>query len=54
MPTTTSNINLQTTGYTITVGEIIDEFAKAKSRQAKKIILEKLTIFYFNNQQSIF
>jgi len=41
MPTTTSNINLQTTGYTITVGEIIDEFAKAKSRQAKKIILEK-------------
>ena len=36
MPTTTSNINLQTTGYTITVGEIIDEFAKAKSRQAKK------------------
>jgi len=36
MPTTTSNINLQTTGYTITVGEIIDEFEKAKNRQAKK------------------
>ena len=41
MPTTTSNINLQTTGYTITVGEIIDEFEKAKTRKAKKEILEK-------------
>jgi hypothetical protein len=41
MPTTTSNINLQTTGYTITVGEIIDEFEKAKNRQAKKEVLEK-------------
>ena len=41
MPTTTSNINLQTTGYTITVGEIIDEFEKAKNRQAKKVVLEK-------------
>ena len=41
MPTTTSNINLQTTGYTITVGEIIDVFEKAKNRQAKKEVLEK-------------
>ena len=41
MPTTTSNINLQTTGYTITVGEIIDEFEKAKNRQAKKEVLQK-------------
>ena len=41
MPTTTRNINLQSTGYTITVGEIIGEFEKAKSRQAKKTVLEK-------------
>ena len=28
-------------GYTITIGEIIGEFEKAKSRQAKKAVLEK-------------
>ena len=39
MPTTT-NI-LKTPSYTITVGEIIGEFEKAKSRQAKKEVLEK-------------
>ena len=41
MVITTKNINLQSTGYTITVGEIIDEFEKAKNRQAKKVVLEK-------------
>jgi len=41
MPTTTSNINLQSTGYTLTIGEIFDKFEKAKSRKAKKEILEK-------------
>jgi len=41
MVITTKNINLQSTGYTITVGEIIIEFEKAKSRQAKKEVLEK-------------
>ena len=38
---TTKNINMQTPAYTITVGEIIGEFEKAKSRQAKKEVLEK-------------
>ena len=38
---TTRNINKQTPAYTITVGEIIDEFEKAKNRQAKKEVLEK-------------
>ena len=38
---TTRNINKQTPAYTITVGEIIDEFEKAKNRQAKKVVLEK-------------
>ena len=38
--TTTAGKNL-TPAYTITIGEIIDEFEKAKSRQAKKTILEK-------------
>ena len=41
MPTTTKNMNLQTPAYTITVGEIIGEFEKAKSRQAKKAVLVK-------------
>ena len=41
MPLTTKNINLQTPAYTITIGEIIGEFEKAKSRKAKKEILEK-------------
>ena len=47
MPTTTSNMNVQATekrsadGYTITIGEIIGEFEKAKSRQAKKEVLQK-------------
>ena len=40
MITTTAGKNL-TPAYTITIGEIIDEFEKAKSRQAKKTILEK-------------
>ena len=41
MVITTKNINMQTPAYTITVGEIIGEFEKAKSRQAKKEVLEK-------------
>ena len=41
MPLTTKNINLQTPAYTITIGEIIGEFEKAKSRKAKKEVLEK-------------
>ena len=47
MPTTTSSINVQSTGkrnadgYTVTIGEIIGEFEKAKSRQAKKEVLQK-------------
>ena len=41
MPITTKNINLQTPAYTITIGEIIGEFEKAKSRKAKKEVLEK-------------
>ena len=35
------NIDAQSPAYTITVGEIIDEFEKAKNRQAKKVVLEK-------------
>ena len=38
---TTKNINMQAPAYTITVGEIIGEFEKAKSRQEKKAVLEK-------------
>ena len=38
--TTTAGKNL-TPAYTITIGEIIGEFEKAKSRQAKKAVLEK-------------
>jgi hypothetical protein len=34
-------MNAQTPAYTITIGEIIDGFEKAKSRQSKKAILEK-------------
>ena len=41
MVLTTKNINMRTPAYTITVGEIIDEFEKAKNRQAKKVVLEK-------------
>jgi len=41
MVITTKNINMQTPAYTITIGEIIGEFEKAKSRQAKKEVLEK-------------
>jgi len=41
MVITTRNINAQSPAYTITVGEIIDEFEKAKTRKAKKEILEK-------------
>ena len=39
MPTTT-NI-LKTSSYTVMIGEIINQFEKAKSRQAKKEVLEK-------------
>ena len=35
------NINAQSPAYTITVGEVVDEFEKAKTRKAKKEILEK-------------
>ena len=38
--TTTAGKNLTPT-YTITIGEIIGEFEKAKNRQAKKVVLEK-------------
>ena len=41
MVITTKNINMQAPTYTITVGEIIGEFEKAKTRQAKKEALEK-------------
>ena len=41
MVITTKNINMRTPAYTITVGEIIGEFEKAKTRQAKKEVLEK-------------
>ena len=41
MVITTKNINMKAPAYTITVGEIIGEFEKAKSRQAKKAVLEK-------------
>ena len=41
MPITTKNINLQTPAYTITIGEIIGEFEKTKSRQEKKEVLKK-------------
>ena len=35
------NIDAQSPAYTITIGEIIGEFEKAKTRQAKKTVLEK-------------
>jgi len=38
---TTKNVNMQTPAYTITIGEIIAEFAKAKTRKDKKEVLEK-------------
>ena len=41
MVITTKNINMQAPTYTITVGEIISKFEKAKTRQAKKEVLEK-------------
>ena len=41
MVITTKNINMQTPAYTITVGEIIGEFEKAKTRKDKKAVLEK-------------
>jgi len=40
MVITTKN-NKQTPAYTITIGEIIDEFKKAKTRKDKKEVLEK-------------
>ena len=41
MATTMRNMNKNQTAYTITIGEIIGEFEKAKTRQAKKAVLEK-------------
>ena len=41
MVITTKNINMQAPTYTITIGEIIGEFEKAKTRQAKKEVLKK-------------
>ena len=41
MATTMRNMNKNQTGYTITIGEMIAEFEKAKSRQAKKEVLQK-------------
>ena len=41
MVITTKNINMQIPAYTITVGEIIGEFEKAKTRKDKKEVLEK-------------
>jgi hypothetical protein len=38
---TTKNVNLQSPAYTITIGEVVVEFEKAKTRQAKKEVLEK-------------
>ena len=38
---TTKNVNLQTPAYTITIGEVVVEFEKAKTRQAKKTVSEK-------------
>tara|TARA_B100000929_G_scaffold196936_1_gene156196 strand:- start:143 stop:619 length:477 start_codon:yes stop_codon:yes gene_type:complete len=38
---TTKNVNMQTPAYTITIGEIIGEFGKAKTRKDKKEVLEK-------------
>ena len=38
---TTTNILKTPGGYTVTVGEIINEFEKAKTRSAKKEVLEK-------------
>jgi len=35
------NIDAQSPAYTITVGEIIDEFEKAKTKKDKKTVLEK-------------
>jgi len=40
---TTKNVNMQTPAYTITVGEIIGEFEKAKTRKDKKELLQKHT-----------
>ena len=41
MATTMRNMNKNQTAYTVTIGEIIGEFEKAKTRQAKKAVLEK-------------
>ena len=41
MATTMRNMNKNQTAYTITIGEMIGEFEKAKTRQAKKTVLEK-------------
>ena len=38
---TSKNINMHTPAYTITIGEIIEEFEKAKTRKEKKLVLEK-------------
>ena len=41
MATTMRNMNKNQTAYTVTIGEIIGEFEKAKTRQAKNAVLEK-------------
>ena len=41
MAITMRNMNKNQTAYTITIGEMIAEFEKAKTRQAKKTVLEK-------------
>ena len=41
MAITTKNINMQTPAYTITIGEIIGEFEKAKTRKDKHDVLYK-------------
>ena len=41
MAITMRNMNKNQTAYTITIGEIIGNFEKAKTRQAKKAVLEK-------------
>ena len=41
MATTMRNMNKNQTAYTITIGEMIGEFEKAKTRKDKKAVLEK-------------
>ena len=41
MPTTTKDLNYKAHKVTPMISEILDTFGKAKSRQAKKEVLEK-------------